>query len=40
MTQTQFESEAIELAYSTGNISYEEYCKLMDDIIDMLWDEL
>ena len=40
MTQVKFEEEASKKAYSAGEISYEEYNKLMDDISDMLWDEL
>ena len=40
MTQTQFEKNSIELAYSAGVVSYEEYCKLMDDITPLLWDEI
>ena len=39
MTQTQFEKTAIEKAYQAGTNSYEEYCKLMDDITHKLWDE-
>jgi len=40
MTQTQFERQSIETAYSAGEISREEYCRLMDDIVPMLWDEI
>ena len=40
MTQTQFEKQSIKAAYSSGSISYEEYCKLMDDITPMLWNEI
>ena len=40
MTQTQIETQAIKTAYSVGEISYEEYCKLMDDITPMLWAEI
>ena len=40
MTITQYEREAIEKAYNTGVISYEEYRKLMNDIVPMLWDEM
>ena len=40
MTQTQFEEQSIELAYLSGEISYEEYFKLMDDITPMLWNEI
>ena len=40
MTQTSFEEQSIEMAYLVGEISYEEYCKLMNDITLILWSEL
>ena len=40
ISQTQFENTSIENAYATGEISYEERCKLMNDITPMLWDEI
>ena len=40
MTQTQKEEAAIEQAFAFGEISLEQYRKLMNDIAPYLWQEL
>ncbi len=40
MEQTRFEEAAIENAYSVGEISQEEYHKLMSDLTPLLWEAL
>lgn len=40
MTITKFEETSIENAYSIGAISYEDYCRLLNDITPLLWDEM
>lgn len=40
ITCVRFEENAIKKAYQEGVISREEFYKLMDDIMPMLWDEL
>lgn len=40
MSQTLEEQRQIEAAYISGQISYEERTKLLNDITPLLWNEL
>jgi len=39
MSITQYEKQQIIAAYNSGEISREEYVKLLNDITPMLWEE-